>query len=466
MANNFRSNSDDFKPGKLHLKQKLLNREIIEPRKEASSGRKKRRLEISTFDVSADFHALGFSCIGVTLTAENTGIWKNGTPGRLGNKELAQALKKSLYTLVKRTLSTIPIWATWVYERHKNGSPHIHAMLFCPVRYVHILSQRCKKICNDSAVVVSVLSPDYIFKFEKMGYEWDLSETTELFPVSLCKKLIGRTIRYYDNLKKKYVRRNVSRIKDVQKTKELFDLCNSKLRKKYPPAEGILQSLFFELWRFWKYSHCRPKRERVADNPDLYDSLILKKQFEEDEEDEDPFPVTRYVIMQPNLGCFGRDVACKLKTRVDDDLVQLDVTLWCSGNAERYHVNLKQVYLSPRRIENLKLWGKKCKNKNDLITLCRTLFSGKKICGRDPLRMLDFVPKDLSDCDRELITPRYDIRSWLGYVAPLLKRQSKPLDSDFDTSAFLADLYAIWNLESREAYERQRREDLAFHPDV
>ena len=72
----------------------------------------------------------------------------------------------------------------------------------------------------------------------------------------------------------------------------------------------------------------------------------------------------------------------------------------------------------------------------------------------------------MSDCDRELITPRYDIRSWLGYVAPLLKRQSKPLDSDFDTSAFLADLYAIWNLESREAYERQRREDLAFHPDV
>lgn len=222
MANNFRSNSDSFKPGKLHLKQKLLHREIIEPRKKADGGRKKRRLEISTVDVSADFHALGFSCVGITLTADNTGIWKNGTPGRLENKELAQALKKSLYTLVKRTLSTIPIWATWVYERHKNGSPHIHAMLFCPVRDVFLLAQKCKKICNDKAVVVSALSPDYIFKFEKQGYEWDLVENTAVFPAALCKKLIGRTIGFYDESKKKYVRRNVSRIKDVQKNKRTF----------------------------------------------------------------------------------------------------------------------------------------------------------------------------------------------------------------------------------------------------
>lgn len=484
MANNFRSNSDSFKPGILHLKQKLLNREIIEPRKKVGDGRKKRCLEVSTYDISSDFHALGFSCVGITLTANNTGVWKNGTPGRLGNQELAQALKKSLYTLVKRTLSTIPIWATWVYERHKNGSPHIHAMLFCPVRDVFRLSQKCKKICNDKAVVVSVLSPDYLFKFEKMSYEWDLVETTDLFPAALCKKLIGRTIGYYDDLKKKYVRRNVSRIKDVQKTKELFDLCNSKLCKKYPSAEGILQSLFFELWRFWKYSHCRPKKERVADNPDLYDSLILKKQSEdecpsstdepqdfaledeEDEEDDEPFPVSRFVVVQPSLGAFGRDVACKLKTKADDELVQLDVTLWTKNNTERLHVNLKNIYLTKTQIHNLKLWAKKCRNKDDLLVLYRTLFSGKKINGKNPLRMLDFSPQNLSEYDRELITPRYDIRSWLGYVTPLLKKQSKPLDSDFDTSALLADLYAIWDFESREAYERQRREELAFHPDV
>jgi hypothetical protein len=85
---NFRSVFDDkFNPRELHLSQKLLTREIKEPLDS-------RPIEVSTFDISADFLALGFSCIGLTLTADNTGVWKNGTPGRLGNKELAEALKK------------------------------------------------------------------------------------------------------------------------------------------------------------------------------------------------------------------------------------------------------------------------------------------------------------------------------------------------------------------------------------
>ena len=104
MANNFRSAFDSkFNPRELHLKQKLLSREIKEPLDS-------RALEISTFDISADFLALGFSCVGITLTADNTGIWKNGTPGRKNNKELAEALKKELYSLIKKTLSTIPLW--------------------------------------------------------------------------------------------------------------------------------------------------------------------------------------------------------------------------------------------------------------------------------------------------------------------------------------------------------------------
>ena len=142
--------------------------------------------------------------------------------------------------------------------------------------------------------------------------------------------------------------------------------------------------------------------------------------------------------MQPNLGCFGRDVACKLKTKVDDTLQQLDVTLWTKNNTERLHVNLKNVYLSKKQIENLKLWAKKCLTKNDLLVLYRTLFSGKKICGRNPLRMLDFVPKDLSDYDCELLQNRFDIRSWLAFAFPLIRAQKQDDTSDFDAIAFLA----------------------------
>ena len=54
--------------------------------------------------------------------------------------------------------------------------------------------------------------------------------------------------------------------------------------------------------------------------------------------------------------------------------------------------------------------------------------------------MLDFSPRDLSDYDRELLENRFDIRSWLGYVAPLLKKQTKPLDPDIqEIMAFIED---------------------------
>ena len=427
---NFRSDFDNFKPGELHLKQKLLNKELKQPLDS-------RPLEIYTYDISADFLALGFSCVGVTLTADNTGVWKNGTPGRKNNKELAEALKKELYSLVKKTLSTIPLWVAWVFERHKNGSPHIHAMLFCPVRDLAHAIALCRRLYDSKSVQVNVLSPMYVFKDEK--WQWVLAEKNEDFPAALCSKILARTTAEIDPIKDKLVRRNVAKIKDVQTTKELHSVCNAKLRRKYPNAELALCNLFFELWRYWKYAHCRSKRERVAEDVNRYDRLILGiKDENENETDDEPFPVNRFVITQPVLGAFGRDVACKLKTKVDDELVQLDVTLWTRHNTERLHVNLKNVYLSKTRIENLKLWAKKCRNKDDLLVLYRTLFSGKKLGGKDPLRMLDFAPKDLSDYDCELLENRFDIRSWLAFVFPLIRAQKQDDNSDFDLATFLA----------------------------
>ena len=455
---NFRSDFDDkFNPRELHLKQKLLCREIKQPLDS-------RAIEISTFDVSADFLALGFSCIGITLTLDNTGIHRNGTPGRIPNAKAAKELERKLNELIKRLLSTIPVWCAWVFERHRNGSPHIHAMLFCPVRDLARLVKICRKFYNDDAVELRTLSPEYVFKDEK--WQWVLCEKNEDFPAAFCKKILARTATRIDLDKDRLVRYNVAKIKDVQTTKELHSVCNAKLRRKYPNAELVLGNLFFELWRFWKYSHCRSKRERVADDVNKYDSLILGKKSEQPKNDDKPFPVSRFVIVRSSLGAFGRDPHCRLKTESNNDLQQLDVTLWTRHNTERLHVNLKNIYLTKTQIHNLKLWAKKCRNKDDLLVLYRTLFSGKKINGKDPLRMLDFAPQNLSEYDRELLQNRFDIRSWFGYIAPLLKKQSKLLDSGFDTSALLAELFALWDSESREASERQRREELAFHPDV
>ncbi|WP_298947337.1 hypothetical protein [uncultured Campylobacter sp.] len=255
--------------------------------------------------------------------------------------------------------------------------------------------------------------------------------------------MLARTALEINERENKLTRRNVAVVRDVQKTKELHSVFNAKLRKKYPSADLILSNLFGELWRHWKFTHCRTRQEKLED--EALGVTKPKRLIEREYEGEPkPFEVDKYVIMQPSLGVFGRDPHCRLKTESNDDLQQLDVTLWCRDNIERYHVNLKQVYLSPRQIKNLKLWGKKCKNKNDLVTLCHTLFSGKKVGGKDPLRMLDFAPQNLSEYDRELITARYDIRSRFGYVVPLLKKE-QPLDPDIQELLALLENFAYEN---------------------
>nr|DAI12244.1 MAG TPA: replication protein A [Bacteriophage sp.] len=426
---NFRSVFDDkFNPRELHLDKKLLKRET----KETSSG---QDIEIALWDISRDFQNLGFTALGVTLTLDNTGIWKNGTPGRIPNGKAAKELERKLNELIKKLLSTIPVWCAWVFERHRNGSPHIHALLFVPVRDLVQAIQKCKAVYNEDAVRINVLSPSYIFKNEK--WEWALVEKEDDFLAASCSRLLARTALEINERENKLTRRNVAAVRDVQKTKELHRVFNAKLRKKYPSADLILSNLFGELWRHWKFTHCRTRQEKLED--EALGVTKPKRLIEREYEGEPkPFEVDKYVIMQPNLGCFGRDVACKLKTKVDDTLQQLDVTLWTKNNTERLHVNLKNVYLSKKQIENLKLWAKKCLTKNDLLVLYRTLFSGKKICGRNPLRMLDFVPKDLSDYDCELLQNRFDIRSWLAFAFPLIRAQKQDDTSDFDAIAFLA----------------------------
>jgi len=54
--------------------------------------------------------------------------------------------------------------------------------------------------------------------------------------------------------------------------------------------------------------------------------------------------------------------------------------------------------------------------------------------------MLDFAPSGLSEYDRELLQNRFDIRSWFGYVTPLLKKNNLLILASEKLSNFLNNL--------------------------
>ena len=90
-----------------------------------------REVRLRTRDISRTLEKIGFTAIGIAVTLENSGIRRCGTPGRLSAAEAARALEKYLKTLIEKELKQYPIFVSYVFESHRGGMPHIHAMIFC-----------------------------------------------------------------------------------------------------------------------------------------------------------------------------------------------------------------------------------------------------------------------------------------------------------------------------------------------
>lgn len=90
-----------------------------------------REVRLRMIDVSRTLEKIGFTAIGIAVTLDNSGIHRRGTPGRLSAIEAAQALEKYLKTLIEKELRKYPLFVSYVFEAHRGGMPHIHAMVFC-----------------------------------------------------------------------------------------------------------------------------------------------------------------------------------------------------------------------------------------------------------------------------------------------------------------------------------------------
>jgi len=135
-----------------------------------------REVRLRTIDVSKTLEKIGFTAIGIAVTLDNSGIRRRGTPGRLSAAEAARSLEKCLKTLIEKDLKLYPIFVSYVFESHKGGMPHIHAMVFCLPLHLYKIAAILERHLSRKAVTVDVLSPSYLFK-EGTG-EWHLRRTT------------------------------------------------------------------------------------------------------------------------------------------------------------------------------------------------------------------------------------------------------------------------------------------------
>jgi hypothetical protein len=135
-----------------------------------------REVRLRTIDVSKVLKKIGFTALGIAVTLDNSGIRKRGTCGRMTAVEAAQALEKYLRALIEKELKRYPLFVSYVFEAHRGGTPHIHAMVFCLPLHLHKIAAILERHLSRKAVTVEVLSLEYLFK-QNTG-EWHLKQKT------------------------------------------------------------------------------------------------------------------------------------------------------------------------------------------------------------------------------------------------------------------------------------------------
>ncbi|WP_423903393.1 hypothetical protein [Campylobacter showae] len=312
-----------------------------------------REVRLRTIDISKTLEKIGFTALGIAVTLHNSGIHRRGTCGRMSAVEAAEALRQYLRNLIEGELKRYPIFVSYVFEAHRGGTPHIHAMIFCLPLHLHKIAAILERHLSRKAVTVDVLSPSYLFK-EGTG-EWHLRQTTAQLIGYDVSKLLRKTASEWENGKKRVYK--CDRIKDLQEGKILHSAQNFKMARKYPNAYIELDVFMGQLLDQWNATFGTKKNRAKA-------SSAMSP------ENRAPYILEKVVIFPQNIK----------KTRKPKKIVgekntkPLDLDLR-AANGDRYHASNCRVFLSERQLKALKIAAKKQKNKNGLVCLIRTLFS-------------------------------------------------------------------------------------------
>ncbi|CZE46214.1 hypothetical protein [Campylobacter geochelonis] len=206
---------------------------------------------------------LEVSAITLCLNAQEIGIETKAynTKARqyyriLNNQEIAKKLINHLQITISRGLKKYRTWTTYVLERHYDGTPHIHATLFCSSfeksKILKILTARYPK----NGAVGEVCNPDYLLKVTSKTDEGKIFNTAKIYGVQadkklyyithnvgnstswlqICKKLQEFFAEQLESKKRQIQNRKLKRIKPAQAPKNREFVINKTVLVPYVPA--------------------------------------------------------------------------------------------------------------------------------------------------------------------------------------------------------------------------------------
>lgn len=221
-----------------------------------------RNVIYKKFSVSPILSEYGLVALGICLTVENTRLKKILPYGtRLTNKIIAEHLARSVQELAD-FLGNIGVYCTisWVYERHANGWPHIHALVFIPAQKQNYVAEKIREQLDDCAGAV-ILYPRAAYLLK------EISEAKEEEKEVNFNVLSRKSTFSQDTNGRRY---KCDKIANVQEKKQIRFCENRIAKNSYQATTKAIKDLVSKIDGYYK-SHSRKKtKKRAVSNHDIY----------------------------------------------------------------------------------------------------------------------------------------------------------------------------------------------------
>ena len=343
--------------------------EILESKELRAKTASAPAVALKKISVAPILRKLQMTAIGICLTSQNTNFPKYIGGGRASNKELAKHLHCALNELLIFLNSLdIAAFVSWVFKRHENGSPHVHAVLFVPLALRTHLGQKLAEYLNGSAALTANPKISYLLTQlanshrEQKSVKFDLTKVT----------------RYSQTEKDRRYRCDA--IKDVQTEKTLRHLGNKLMASSYAETGKKLKEMMQKIEKYYSFRRLGKKPSYLSRSEDinLYDFVF----YETDDAEK-----TRAEFQKQNPKPRKKETqAAKMLQIGEIDESTGEVVIYKkSANTEM------NVYLKSRDGEKYHITGRNIfVNENDVRQIVR---KARKLRGKRAIRTLALVWK-------------------------------------------------------------------------
>ena len=307
---------------------------------------------------------LDFTAIGLCLTAQNTNFPRYIGGGRATNKELAKHLNCALNELLIFLNSlNIAAFTSWVYERHENGSPHIHCILFVPLSLRVYLGQKLAEYLGNYNALTANPKISYLLKQLANSHKNEKPVKFDLTKVT----------RYSQTQKDRRYRCDA--IKDMQTEKELRHLANKLMANNYAETGKKLKAMMTKIEKYYAFRRLGKKPAYVSRSEDinLYDFV-----FYDTEQSERKRTEFQKVTAKPRK---KETAAAKMLQIGEIDESTGEVVIYKksansemnvylrAADGEKYHITGRGIYVNENDVAVIKRKARKLRGKRAIRTL-------------------------------------------------------------------------------------------------